>query len=258
MRSLMAHSLLWGACLAAGVVASAKPAAAANCVLYARGVTGVALFGSAGGWWDQARGHYERGQVPAVGSILVFKHTRRIPSGHVAVVARIINSQQILVDHANWYRGTVSRGMSVIDTSPSHDWTSVAVLHTPSGTHGADYPTYGFVYPRPAQREIIETHDRSGFGYVAGGSASPVPLQLALATEEVQLDPGSAVKTPRKYHRKEAAPRPTRKGAAVRSPTHGVARHKSFPARAAAVHPVAAHPPARPVRTTEARTHHRA
>ena len=88
MRSLMAHSLLWGACLAAGVVASAKPGAAANCVLYARGVTGIALFGDAGGWWDQARGQYERGQVPAVGSILVFKHTRRIPSGHVAVVAQ--------------------------------------------------------------------------------------------------------------------------------------------------------------------------
>src|SRR5437016_686567 len=54
MRSLMAHSLLWGACLAAGVVASAKPSAAANCALYARGVTGIALFGAAGGWWAEA------------------------------------------------------------------------------------------------------------------------------------------------------------------------------------------------------------
>ena len=65
MRSLMAHSLLWGACLAAGVVASAKPSAAANCALYARGVTGVSLFGAAGGWWAEALGRYERGQVPA-------------------------------------------------------------------------------------------------------------------------------------------------------------------------------------------------
>src|SRR5205823_5980384 len=201
----------------------------------------------------------------AVGSILVFKHTRRIPSGHVAVVARIVNSGEILVDHANWYRGTVSRGMSVVDTSPAHDWTSVAVLHSPSGTHGADYPTYGFVYPRPAQREIIEAYDRSGFGdrsefgdrsgfgYVANGSVSPAPLQLALATEEIQLDPGRAVKTPRKYHRKEAASRPPRKGAAAGWPTHGVARHKSFPARAAVVHPFAAHPRTWTVRTAEAK-----
>src|ERR1700731_1552086 len=175
MRSLMAHSLLWAVCLAAVVVASAKPSAAANCALYARGVTGVALFGAAGGWWAEAQGRYERGQVPAVGSILVFRRTQRIPSGHVAVVARIVSAHEILVDHANWYHGTVSRGMSVIDTSPAHDWTSVAVLHTPSGTHGADYPTYGFVYPRPARPEIIEAHDSSsGFAsYVADGSARP-------------------------------------------------------------------------------------
>src|SRR6266481_8511976 len=121
MRSLMAHSLLWGACLAA------------------------------------------------------------------AVVARIVSADEILVDHANWYHGTVSRGMSVIDTSPTHDWTSVAVVHTPSGTHGADYPTYGFVYPRPAQREVIEAHDRSGSAsYAADEDARPALFQLAVATEEVQ------------------------------------------------------------------------
>src|SRR6266446_2194924 len=223
MRSLMAHSLLWGACLAAGVVASAKPSAAANCVLYARGVTGVALFGAGGGWWAEAQGRYERGQVPAMGSILVFKRTHRIPSGHVAVVARIVSADEILVDHANWYHGTISRGMSVIDTSPAHDWTSVAVLHTPSETHGADYPTYGFVHPRPAQPEIIEAHDGSGFAYVGDGGASFAPLQLALATEEMQLNPGSTVETPRTHHRKEAAARPARKAAHPR--TQGLAHH---------------------------------
>src|SRR5260370_31268870 len=98
----MAPRLLWGVCLAAGVVAAANPSAAANCALYARGVTGVALFGAAGGWWAEAQGRYERGQVPAVGSILVFKRTHRIPSGHVAVVSRIISADEILVDHANW------------------------------------------------------------------------------------------------------------------------------------------------------------
>ena len=256
MRSLMAHSLLWGACLAAGVVASAKPSAAANCVLYARGVTGVALFGAGGGWWAEAQGRYERGQVPAVGSILVFKRTHRIPSGHVAVVARIVSADEILVDHANWYHGTVSRGMSVIDTSPAHDWTSVAVIHTPSGTHGADYPTYGFVYPKPAQREIIEAHDRSGYAsYAADEGAHPALFQLAVATEDVQRSHRAAAKIQGTHHRKEAAGPPTRK--AAHPHTHRVAHHKPSSARAAAPQTLIAHPPSRPVRTTEAR-HHRA
>jgi CHAP domain-containing protein len=257
MRSLMAHRLLWGACLAAGVVASAKSSAAANCALYAREVTGVALFGAAGGWWAEAHGRYERGQVPAVGSILVFKRTQRIPSGHVAVVARIVSADEILVDHANWYHGTVSRGMSVIDTSPAHDWTNVAVLHTPSGTHGADYPTYGFVHPRPAQQEIIEAHDRSGFApYLADGNARPALFQLAVATEEdMQSGSGMAAKIPGTHHPKEAAARPQRK--AAHPYTHGVAHHKPSSARAAAPQTLIAHPPSRPVRTTEAK-HHRA
>src|SRR4029077_2340825 len=222
MRWLMADSLLWGACLAAGVVASAKPSAAANCALYARGVTGVALFGAAGGWWGEALGRYERGQVPAVGSILVFKRSQRIPSGHVAVVARIVSAHEILVDHANWYHGTVSRGMSVIDTSPANDWTSVAVLHSPSGTHGADYPTYGFVHPRPAQPEIIEAHDRSGFApYAADEGARPALFQLAVATEELEGGTGAAAKISGTHHRKEGAGRPTRK--AAHPHTHGVA-----------------------------------
>jgi surface antigen len=256
MRSLMAHSLLWGACLAAGVVASAKPSAAANCVLYARGVTGVALFGAAGGWWAEAQGRYERRQVPAVGSILVFKRTHRIPSGHVAVVARIVSADEILVDHANWYHGTVSRGMSVIDTSPAHDWTSVAVLHTPSGTHGADYPTYGFVYPKPVQREIIEAHDRSGYtSYSADEGARPARFQLAVATDDAQGSPRAAARISGTHHHKEAAGRPARKAAAPHA--HGVAHHKPSAARAAVPQTLIAHPPSRPVRTTEAK-HHRA
>ena len=257
MRSLMAHSLLWGACLAAGVVASAKPSAAANCALYARGVTGVALFGAAGGWWAEAQGRYERGQVPAVGSILVFKRTHRIPSGHVAVVAGIVSAHEILVDHANWYHGTVSRGMSVIDTSPAHDWTSVAVLHTPSGTHGADYPTYGFVYPRPAQREIIEAHDRSGLRFLRRRRRrAPRPIPAG------GRDRRRAAQHP-------ARPRRTRELiiARKRPPVPRARRRRRIPtasrttnlssARAAAPQTLIAHPPSRPVRTAEVK-HHRA
>jgi surface antigen len=219
-------------------------------------VTGVALFGAAGGWWAEAQGRYERGQVPAVGSILVFKRTHRIPSGHVAVVARIVSADEILVDHANWYHGTVSRGMSVIDTSLANDWTSVAVLHTASGTHGADYPTYGFVYPQPAQREIIEAHDRKGYAsYAAYESSGPALFQLAVATDEVEGGTGAAVKISGTHHPKEGAARPQRK--AAHPHTHGVVHHKPSSTRAAAPQTLVAHPPSRPVRTTEAR-HHRA
>src|SRR6516162_11487246 len=190
MRSMVAQSLVWGACFVAGLLAPAKPSRAANCALYARAETGVALYGSAGGWWDEAAGRYERGQVPALGAILVFKRTRQIASGHVAVVARIISAREILVDHANWYHGTVTRGMSVIDTSPAHDWTNVAVINPPSGTHGRDYPTYGFVYPGAGPREIAETHSRERLdSYIADTrhftelSSSSAPLYLVDAED---------------------------------------------------------------------------
>src|ERR1700745_979413 len=102
MRSMVTQSLVWGACFVAGLMVPIKPSAAANCALYARAETGVALYGSAGGWWDQADGRYQRGHLPVVGAILVFKRTRHIPSGHVAVVAQVVSAREILVDQANW------------------------------------------------------------------------------------------------------------------------------------------------------------
>jgi len=165
-------------------MAGTAPSAAANCALYARAETGVALYGAAGGWWDQAQGRYERGQTPATGAILVFKRTHRIPSGHVAVVAKIVSPSEILVDHANWYHGTVSRGMSVIDTSPSHDWTSVAVMNPPSGTHGADYPTYGFVYPGSNRGRVIEAREQSVLvSYPSAETSRSGLVRFALAGE---------------------------------------------------------------------------
>ena len=87
MKSEIGRTLLWGVLFAAGLIAPERPASAGNCVYYARAATGVSLFGSAGGWWDEAAGLYERGHVPEVGSILVFRRTGFIPSGHVAVVS---------------------------------------------------------------------------------------------------------------------------------------------------------------------------
>jgi surface antigen len=117
-----------------------------NCVAYAREVTGVHLDGNAAAWWPHAEGRYERGQKPEPGAILVFKPFGRMHVGHVAVVSRIVNAREVLVDQANWVRGRITTAMSVIDVSAANDWTSVKVQY--QGTHGRDNPTYGFIYPR--------------------------------------------------------------------------------------------------------------
>ena len=65
MRSRGILRLFWGMLFFAAVLASTDPASAANCVLYVRAATGVALYGAAGGWWNQAEGRYARGHEPA-------------------------------------------------------------------------------------------------------------------------------------------------------------------------------------------------
>jgi surface antigen len=253
MRSMVAQSLAWGACFVAGLMAPIKSSRAANCALYARAETGVALYGAAGGWWDEAAGRYERGQMPAVGAILVFKRTRQIPSGHVAVVARIISAHEILVDHANWYHGTVSRGMSVIDTSPDHDWTSVAVINPPSGTHGRDYPAYGFVYPSREPREIVEIRDRGGLDSdVVDESLRPTLLHFAVATENWH----AATTTSRNRQPKEASARSIHKASSIHPHNRPMARTKP-PSPAHPPHAGIARSPTHPVRTADVK-HHRA
>jgi surface antigen len=180
MRAKLGWGLVWGAIVVSCFVGHSRRASAANCALYARSVTGVDLFGAAGSWWDEAAGRYQRGQMPAVGSILVFRRTGHIPSGHVAVVSKVIGANEILVDHANWRRGAVSHDMPVVDTSPNHDWTMVAVMDQGSGQFGSDYPTYGFVYAETGPRQLVATVDTGGFDpNVAAGRASYDPSQQA-------------------------------------------------------------------------------
>ena len=222
MRSMVARSLVWGAFFLSGLIMPSKPSGAANCALYARAETGVALFGSAGGWWDQADGRYQRGHDPEVGAILVFKRTSRIPSGHVAVVARVVGPSEILVDQANWYRGRVNRGMSVIDTSPSHDWTSVAVVDLGSGKPGSDYPTYGFIYPGTGPREIVEARNGDRLDtYVADSwnsldaSSRPALLRVAFTSEDEQIGNDRPAVTRGHRHRSGAAAHPVRHSRAL-------------------------------------------
>jgi len=214
---MVARSLLWGAFFISGLHLASKHSDAANCVLYARAETGVALFGAAGGWWAQADGRYQRGRAPEVGAILVFKRTSRIPSGHVAIVARVVSESEIVVDHANWYRGRVSRGMSVIDTSAAHDWSSVAVVDLSSGKPGSDYPTYGFIYPSSGPRVVAEARYGSQLDTAVRDSwmslesgARPVFLRTAFTSDEPQVDSNNGLSA--------AGTRHSRRGGAHRHP----------------------------------------
>ena len=133
-----------------------------------RALTGVALSGSAADWWYQADGRYRRGQMPEVGSLLVFRRSPRLPYGHVAVVSRVISQRQILVTQANWVHRRVTVDQPVIDTSGRGDWTAVRVWWPPAAEMGSgDYPTFGFIRPdRPA------THDHLA-------AATPAALNIA-------------------------------------------------------------------------------
>lgn len=117
-----------------------------QCVPYARMVSGVNLFGDAFTWWEGATGVYQRGSMPAPGAVLVLTQSDRLRSGHVAVVTQVINSREILVDHANWIPGQVTQGHAVFDASPANDWTMPRFYNGEHHVYGSIYPAYGFIY----------------------------------------------------------------------------------------------------------------
>lgn len=124
-----------------------------SCVPYARQVSGIAVAGNAWQWWDNAVGLYARGDRPEAGSVLNFRANGRMPLGHVAVVSRVVNSREIIVDQANWpsagMRGGVSHNVAVVDVSEANNWSAVRVELGHGGEFGSVYPTYGFIYNRP-------------------------------------------------------------------------------------------------------------
>jgi surface antigen len=131
-----------------------------SCVPFARATSGIMLKGNAAYWWSAAAGVYARGQDPEPGSVLNFRATGRMRLGHVSVVTRVINSREIMVDHANWWgpganKNGISRNVPVIDVSPVNDWTEVRVGLGSPGSFGSVYPTYGFIYDRPDNGVIL-------------------------------------------------------------------------------------------------------
>jgi hypothetical protein len=128
-----------------------------ECAPFARELSGVRLWGAAADWWWQANERYARSESPSVGSVLVLQRSDRLPSGHVAVVSRVLGSRQILVTQANWVHHRVSEDQPVIDISAANDWSMVRVWWPPTGEMGvADYPAYGFIRSdRPASHDQL-------------------------------------------------------------------------------------------------------
>jgi surface antigen len=153
---------------------AAAPSGGISCVPYARQVTGMNIRGNGRDWWHDAAGRYARSNRPEVGSVMAFPGSGGMRSGHVAVVSRVINSRHIEIDHANWggpgiRRGSVMRGVSVIDVSEDNSWRQVRVQVGHDRTlHGRPYPVYGFIHNRP---------DNGGFmtaGFTGGAQVTRV------------------------------------------------------------------------------------
>jgi len=122
-----------------------------SCVPYARAASGIRLAGDAWQWWDAAEGRYARGSTPRPGSVLVIARTARLAQGHLSVVRQVVNSREVLVDHANWgsgaARGRVALDQRVVDVSPRNDWTMVRVWHPPTDQLGVTpFAARGFIH----------------------------------------------------------------------------------------------------------------
>jgi surface antigen len=125
-----------------------KASARLQCVPYARDLSTIQIRGDAWTWWASAKGRYERGQEPRLGAVLVLKRKGN-SRGHLAVVTRIVNEREIIVNHANWLnRGRVHLDTPIRDVSPNNNWSAVRVWYTPGNVLGkSTYPAYGFIYP---------------------------------------------------------------------------------------------------------------
>jgi hypothetical protein len=156
-RLLPMLCLALAACASSGSGSGIGISAPIECAPFARALTGVSLTGAAADWWQQANGRYVRSRMPEVGSLLVFRRSGRLPSGHVSVVSRVVSRRQILVTSANWVRGRVTQDEPVVDVSGNGDWSVVRVWWPPAGQMGvADYPVHGFIRPdRPVGHDRL-------------------------------------------------------------------------------------------------------
>jgi len=154
-----------------------------QCVPFARLISGVQIYGDAWTWWRQAVGKYETGSAPTAGAVLVFKPTGKMRLGHVAVVSQVLTDRVIQITHANWSRiggtrGQIEKDVTVIDVSPTGDWSQVKVWYDPVRDLGSStYPTHGFIYQDAVAMKVADSRLNSAQNAalaVAQGAASQV------------------------------------------------------------------------------------
>jgi hypothetical protein len=133
-------------------LSTATPAKAQfwQCVTYARAVSGIQIRGNAHTWWGQAAGKYERNRTPAVGAVMAMPGYGKMRLGHVAMVSRIVNDREVLLNHANWSRrGRPENGVRAVDVSEKGDWSRVKIWFAGNGDLGTtSYPVSGFIHPQ--------------------------------------------------------------------------------------------------------------
>ena len=171
--------------------ASSAQAQGLQCVQFARLFTGIQLFGDAWTWWRQAMGKYSRGFTPETGSVLVFKANGVMSHGHVAVVSTVLTDRIIQVTHANWSpiggeRGRVEQDVTVVDVSPTGDWSQVKVWYDPSRNLGTTvYPTYGFIYKAAQSAARVGAR----FAAVATGHPTQTAQAQTVQAQTAQVGP---------------------------------------------------------------------
>jgi hypothetical protein len=128
-----------------------------GCAAYAREHSGVALYGDAYTWWDQAAGRYGRADQPQRGAVLVLAGYAGPKHSHVAVVTRVVSDREIRVDHANWLNdGNIYLNTPVIDVSPDNTWSEVRVWNTRDGHFGGNtYAVQGFIVPYSTTASVV-------------------------------------------------------------------------------------------------------
>jgi surface antigen len=172
-----------------------------SCVPYARQVSGIQVAGNAWEWWKNAAGLYARGERPEAGSVLNFRSNGRMRLGHVAVVTRVVNAREVIVDHANWPSGGagggISRGVAVVDVSEANNWSAVRVELGRASTFGSVYPTYGFIYNRPDTGRMVA----SIVPPAPQASINPVPSDLRPAAERPWRTMEEVAEAPANPHR---------------------------------------------------------
>jgi hypothetical protein len=131
----------------------------AECVPFARAISGVDIVGDAHTWWHQAEGRFARGGRPVPGAVMAFRAQPDMKLGHVAVVTAVLDARTVLVAHRNWDgglgKGRISLDQPVRDVSARGDWSTVRVWHEGSRTLGPNaWPLAGFIY-NDASRRVL-------------------------------------------------------------------------------------------------------